>query len=105
MKLRDTKRRKTAHQYAKNINLLNCRVYIVRLNINCKWCTTFTRFKYNAFSMVKYSLIDHPVEVVKNWKEQFDALKTVYKENEELNKIIASQDMYKAELDEKDENY
>ncbi|MDD3049371.1 MAG: rod shape-determining protein MreC [Bacilli bacterium] len=60
-----------------------------------------TRFGYNAFSMVKYSLIDHPVEVVKNWKEQFDALKTVYKENEELNKIIASQDMYKAELDEK----
>lgn len=60
-----------------------------------------SRFGYNAFSMIKYSLVDHPVEVVKNWKEQFDALKTVYDENDKLNKILASQKMYKAELDEK----
>lgn len=60
-----------------------------------------SRFGYDAFSVVKYSLIDHPVEVVKNWKEQLDALKTVYNENDDLKKIIASQDMYKAELDEK----
>lgn len=60
-----------------------------------------SRFGYDAFSVVKYSLVDHPVEVVKNWKEQLDALKTVYNENDDLKKIIASQDMYKAELDEK----
>lgn len=60
-----------------------------------------SRFGYDAFSVVKYSLIDHPVEVVKNWKEQLDALKTVYDENDDLKKIIASQNMYKAELDEK----
>lgn len=60
-----------------------------------------SRFGYDAFSVVKYSLIDHPVEVVKNWKEQLDALKTVYDENDDLKKIISSQNMYKAELDEK----
>lgn len=60
-----------------------------------------SRFGYDVFSVVKYSLVDHPVEVVKNWKEQLDALKTVYNENDDLKKIIASQDMYKAELDEK----
>lgn len=60
-----------------------------------------SRFGYDAFSVVKYSLVDHPVEVVKNWKEQLDALKTVYDENDDLKKIISSQNMYKAELDEK----
>lgn len=60
-----------------------------------------SRFGYDAFSVVKYSLVDHPVEVVKNWKEQLDALKTVYNENDDLKKIISSQNMYKAELDEK----
>lgn len=60
-----------------------------------------SRFGYDAYSVVKYSLIDHPVETVKNWKEQLDALKIVYDENDDLKKIIASQNMYKAELDEK----
>lgn len=60
-----------------------------------------SRFGYDVFSIIKYSLIDHPVEVVKDWKEQLDALKVVYNENDELKKIIASQNMYKAELDEK----
>lgn len=60
-----------------------------------------SRFGYDAFSVVKYSLVDHPVEVVKNWKEHLDALKTVYDENDDLKKIISSQNMYKAELDEK----
>lgn len=60
-----------------------------------------SRFGYDAFSVVKYTLVDHPVEVVKNWKEQLDALKTVYDENDDLKKIISSQNMYKAELDEK----
>ncbi|NBK98175.1 MAG: rod shape-determining protein MreC [Erysipelotrichia bacterium] len=60
-----------------------------------------TRFGYDAFTSVKYSLIDHPVEVVKNWTSQLEALKTVYDENDELKKMIASQKMYKAELDEK----
>lgn len=60
-----------------------------------------SRFGYETFSLVKYSLIDHPVEIVKNWKEQLDSLKTVYDENDNLRKMLASQDMYKAELDEK----
>lgn len=60
-----------------------------------------SRFGYDTFSVVKYSLIDHPVEIVKNWKNQLDALKTVYDENDDLKKIISSQNMYKAELDEK----
>lgn len=59
-----------------------------------------TRAGYDAFSMLKYSIVDHPIEVIKGWKEQLDALKTVYDENDDLKKIIASQNLYKAENDE-----
>lgn len=59
-----------------------------------------SRFGYDTFTMVKYSIIDHPVETVKNWMSDLAALRSVQEENDELRQMIASQKMYKAELDE-----
>ncbi len=60
-----------------------------------------SKFGYNVFSMIRYSLIDHPVETITNWQHNLDELKTVQEENDRLNEIIASQKSNKAELDEK----
>lgn len=60
-----------------------------------------SKFGYNVFSLIRYSLIDHPVETISDWQKNLDALKTVQEENDRLNEIIASQKSNKAELDEK----
>lgn len=60
-----------------------------------------SKFGYDVFSMLRYSLIDNPAKTIANWQQDFAGLRGVQEENEELNNIIASQKMYKAELDEK----
>ena len=57
---------------------------------------------YDALTMLRYSIIDHPIEVITGWMEDLAYLRGVQEENEKLYNILASQDMYKAELDEKD---
>ena len=60
-----------------------------------------SKFGYNVFSLIRYSLIDHPVETISDWQKNLDALKTVQEENDRLNEILSSQKSNKAELDEK----
>lgn len=57
---------------------------------------------YDMFTMLRYSLIEHPVETFKGWVEDLSYLRDVQEENEQLNSILSSQDMYKAELEEKE---
>lgn len=53
---------------------------------------------YNFFSLIKYSLIDYPVETITGFSTQLSELQSVYEENDELRAIIASQEMKEAEL-------
>ena len=63
---------------------------------------TISKTGYDAFTMLRYSIIEHPVEVITGWMDDLAHLREVQEENEELHAIIASQDMYKAELEEKE---
>ena len=55
---------------------------------------------YDAFTMLRYALIDHPVEWIAGWLEDLSELRSVQQENDELKEIIASQELYKAQLDD-----
>lgn len=60
-----------------------------------------SKLGYDTFSMLRYSLIDNPAKTIANWQQDFSNLRGVQEENDELKSVIASQKMYKAELDEK----
>ncbi len=55
------------------------------------------------FTNIKYALIINPANTIQNWIAHLSSLDMVYEENEALRQSIASQDMYKAELDKKTE--
>lgn len=62
--------------------------------------TAIEKFGYDAFTLLRYSLIEKPISAIKDWQTDLRELSAVRKENDELRKIIASQDLYKAQLDE-----
>ncbi|MDF9824128.1 rod shape-determining protein MreC [Breznakia sp. PF5-3] len=59
-----------------------------------------SKYGYDVFTMLRYSLIDHPVETVAGFSDDFSNLWNVQNENDELRNKLASQKMYKEELDE-----
>lgn len=52
-----------------------------------------SKLGYDAFTMIRYSVIDHPFEVISDWQKDLSSLRSVQKENDDLKKIISSQDM------------
>lgn len=59
-----------------------------------------SKFGYDAFTMLRYSIIDHPAEVIQNWQKDLSSLRSAQKENDELRQIISSQEMQGALVDE-----
>ncbi|MEF9920070.1 MAG: rod shape-determining protein MreC [Erysipelotrichaceae bacterium] len=53
-----------------------------------------SKFGYDAFTMLKYSLIDHPVETLKNWTSDFSSLWNAKIENDKLKEELAQEKMY-----------
>lgn len=52
--------------------------------------TVLNKNGYDAFSMLRYSLIDHPLETIKDWMKHLSSLREVQEENEELKNILSS---------------
>ncbi|MFV0394049.1 MAG: rod shape-determining protein MreC [Coprobacillaceae bacterium] len=59
-----------------------------------------SKYGYDVFTMLRYSLVDHPVETVTGFSSDFTDLWGVQDENDKLRSKLASQKMYKEELDE-----
>ncbi|OCN05128.1 hypothetical protein A4S06_01730 [Erysipelotrichaceae bacterium MTC7] len=55
---------------------------------------------YDLFTMLRYSLIDQPTRTVVNFSEDISNLWSVQSENDELRQEIASQKLYKTELED-----
>ncbi|MEG0520126.1 MAG: rod shape-determining protein MreC [Erysipelotrichaceae bacterium] len=53
-----------------------------------------SKLGYESFTMLKYSLIDHPIETLKNWTSDFSSLWNVKHENDLLKKQLSSEKMY-----------
>ena len=64
-----------------------------------KGSTVLSENGYDAFSMLRYSLIDHPIETMKNWMNHLADLRAVQKENEELKNILSSTEMQGARVE------
>ena len=54
---------------------------------------------YDTLTMLRYSLLDKPMKVVKDWQKDLANLRSVQEENEQLKNIIASTEMKGAELE------
>ena len=54
---------------------------------------------YDTLTMLRYSLLDKPMKVVKDWQKDLATLRSVQEENEQLKNIIASTEMKGAELE------
>lgn len=59
-----------------------------------------SKFGYDAFTMLRYSLIESPVETVKNWGSDFSDLWEAKLENDELKHEMSKQKLYNVELQE-----
>lgn len=55
---------------------------------------------YDLFTMLRYSLIEKPTRTILNFSKDISSLWNVQSENDELRQEIASQKMYKSELDD-----
>lgn len=55
---------------------------------------------YDAFSMLRYSLIDNPARTVTAFFDDFSSMWSVRQENDDLKAELAAQKLYKAELDD-----
>ena len=56
-------------------------------------------FLYDPLVMLKYSLIEYPIETVTNWLDAFNNLWKVKQENDELRQQLANTDQYSAMLE------
>ena len=56
---------------------------------------------YDPLIMLKYSLIDAPIETISNWYKDFNSLWSVKEENDRLRYELSMQEQYSAMLDEK----
>lgn len=59
-----------------------------------------SKYGYDVFSMLRYSLIDHPTETISGFSSDLGNLWNLQDENDALRNKIASQKMYKTELDD-----
>ena len=55
---------------------------------------------YDGFALLKYSLIDHPLQTIQNWTEDFAELWQVKQENDELRYELSQNPSYKAMYEE-----
>lgn len=55
---------------------------------------------YDVFAMLKYSVLDHPIETAVNWVNDFHALWSVHEENDHLRYLLSQQEMNNAQLEE-----
>lgn len=62
--------------------------------------TLISKYGYDGFTMLRYTLIDHPIETMKNWVQDFSELWQVKEENDKLRNTISKQKMYDLELRE-----
>ena len=61
---------------------------------------TTSNLGYDAFTMLKYSLIDHPVETIKEWTHDFASLWSVKKENDILRYELSQAPSYQAKYED-----
>lgn len=61
-----------------------------------------SKFGYDSFTMLRYGLIDKPIETLMNWQKDLSELKIAKAENDQLKNIISSQPMYKSLVDEQE---
>jgi len=59
-----------------------------------------SKYGYDVFSMLRYGLIEHPVQTISGFSNDLNSLWSLKDENDKLRSSLASQNMYKAELDE-----
>lgn len=59
-----------------------------------------TKYGYDTFSMLRYSIVDHPVETITGFSDDINNLWALKSENDELRSKLASQKMYESELNE-----
>lgn len=62
--------------------------------------STFKSIIYDPVMMLKYSVLDYPIETVKNWMEDFNELWSVKQENDILKKELAAQDQKTALIED-----
>lgn len=55
---------------------------------------------YDAMIMLKYSVIDYPIETAVEWIDDFNSLWSVHEENEHLRYLLSQQKMNNAQLEE-----
>ena len=61
---------------------------------------TTSNLGYDAFTMLKYSLIDHPVETIKEWTHDFASLWSVKKKNDILRYELSQAPSYQAKYED-----
>lgn len=61
-----------------------------------------TSLVYDPFTMLKYSVIDYPIETAKNWVNDFNRLWLVKEENDQLRYELSQQEQYAATLQEQE---
>ncbi len=54
---------------------------------------------YDPFVMLKYSILDYPIETMKDWVSDFNELWSVKQENDELRYLLSQQDQLSAEIE------
>lgn len=62
--------------------------------------STIKNVMYDPWIMLKYSLIDFPLQTVQNWIQNFNDLWYVHEENDRLRYELSQQDQYAAMLEE-----
>ncbi len=60
-----------------------------------------TNLVYDPLTMLKYSLIERPIETIRDWLEDFNSLWSVKEENDRLRYELSMQEQYSALLEEK----
>lgn len=55
---------------------------------------------YDPFMMIKYSILDYPIETIKNWVQDFNDLWAEKEENDELRRLLSETDLRSAELED-----
>lgn len=87
--------------------IVGCIVAMVSFGIVSKVISgaTNSNIGYDGISMLKYALIDYPVETVKNWTKDLSNLWSVNEENDKLRYELSKNPSYKAKyVNEKQKN-
>ncbi len=57
---------------------------------------------YNLFALIRYSVIEHPIEVIRDWNTQLQELNGIREENDKLQAQLSEVQLYKQLNKEKD---